>query len=551
MRIWNKIILLFLILISICKGQNFSWPLDSPIVISGNYGELRPNHFHAGIDLSTGGKINKPVYATASGYVSRIKVSAIGYGKSIYITHPNGIVSVYAHLNSYNKLIAELVFKKQYELKSYEVDFNLTPNTINITNKEIVGFSGNTGNSTGPHLHFELRNEKTEVPANVLNYFKVIDTIKPKLNAIAIYNLADTTMPQALATLKIKTDKNNLLRLYKDTINLKYNILGIGFCGFDLMRDKGSINNIFAASVTLDNKLIYNHELNNISFADQRYVNEFSEVIEKQKYQRCFLPTLFPKEMYTSYFRKGRIILTDTLVHEITLTVSDEVYNQSVLKFWVKAKKLSPYLPPKIKSNDFVDCTKDFLILKNKLQIFIPANTLYKSTNLIFENTIERSGKLIILPSEANLKSTSIVGFEVPKKYLSVKNKLILNSGSNTFTPINVNDSIFYSVKNFGWFQLNVDTIKPKIKLLYRITKTQTQKNINSIDFKITDDESGIGKYNLYINDKWVLTEYDAKNDLLTYTIDGETPVGNVKFKLEIEDKVKNVNTLNFELNLK
>ena len=287
-------------------------------------------------------------------------------------------------------------------------------------------------------------------------------------------------MPHVLATLKIKTDKNNLLRLYKDTISLKYNILGLGFSGFDLMRDKGSINNIFAASVTLDNKLIYNHELNNISFADQRYVNEFSEVIEKQKYQRCFIPTLFPKEMYSTYFRKGRIILTDTLVHEITLTVSDEAYNQSVLKFWIKAKKLAPYLPPTIKSNDFVDCTKDFLILKNKLQIFIPANTLYKSTNLIFENTIERSGKLIILPSEANLKSTSIVGFEVPKKYLSVKNKLILNSGVNTFIPINVNDSIFYSVKNFGWFQLNVDTIKPKIKLLYRVTKTKTQKNVQT-----------------------------------------------------------------------
>lgn len=551
MKKWIKIILLHLISISICTAQNFSWPLDSPIVITGNYGELRPNHFHAGIDFSTGGKINKPVYATASGYISRIKVSATGYGKSIYITHPNGIVSVYAHLNSYNKTIGEIVVKKQYELKSYEIDFKLNPNEVKIFNKEIIGLSGNTGNSTGPHLHFELRDEKTETPFNVLNYFKVIDTVKPKLNAIVIYNLVDTTMPKIIATLKIKKNKNNLLKLYKDTLTLRNNILGLGFSGFDLMRENGSINNIYGASVTLDNKLIYSHELNNLSFSDQRYVNEFSEVYEQQKYQRCFLPTLFPKEMYPFYFRKGRIILTDTFVHEITLTVSDEVYNQSVLKFWIKAKKLQLYSPPTLRSNDFVDCTKDFLIQKNKLQIFIPAYTLFKSTNLIFENTIERSGKLIILPSEANLKSTSIVGFEVPKKYLSVKNKLILKSGVNTYVPININDSIFYSVKNFGWFQLNVDTTKPEIKLLYRITKTKTQKNITSIDFKITDDGSGIGKYNLYINDNWVLTEFDAKNDLLNYTINNDTPVGEVKFRLEVEDKVKNINTLTFELNLK
>lgn len=553
-RLQNKVLKL-IICLSLLTGslyaQTYAWPLDSPLIITGNYGELRPNHFHAGLDFSTGGKLNQSVYATASGYISRIKISSVGYGKSIYVTHPNGVTSVYAHLNSFVKKIADLVVKTQYQNKSFEIDINLKPTDLIVSQKELLGFSGNTGNSTAPHLHFELRDEKTEIPFNVLKILKVRDTIKPKLNRIAIYNLADTTMPQVLLTLPVKLNKKNRLGLPKDTVVLKNNILGVGFNGFDLLSQQGNPNNVFSATLTLDNKLIYSHQLQNISFADQRYVNEFSEVIEKQKYQRCFLPTLFPKEMYPSYSRKGRIILTDTLPHEVMITLSDEVNNQTVLKFYIKANKLALYSPPKIKSDVFVNCTQDFLILRNNLQIFIPAFTLYNSTNLIFENTIERSGKLIILPSEANLKSTSIVGFEVPKKYLSVKNKLILKSGSNTFVPINVNDSVFYSVKNFGWFQLTVDTMKPKLKSLFRVTKTSSQKNINSIDFSIVDDDSGIGAYNLFVNDTWVLVEYDAKNNLLTYKPDSSSPTGNVKFRLEVEDKVKNKSILQFELNLK
>lgn len=540
-----------LLLFSTIKAQTYVWPLDSPLTITGNYGELRPNHFHAGLDFSTGGKLNQPVYSTALGYVSRIKISSGGYGKSIYITHSNGVTSVYAHLNSFVKKINEVVTKTQYQNKSFEIDVNFKPNEIIIQQKELIGFSGNTGNSNAPHLHFELREDKTEAPYNVLKMMKVRDTIKPKLSRIAIYNLADTTMPQVLLTLPVKWNKKSRLSIPKDTVVLKNNILGLGFNGFDLLTQQGNPNNIYGATLVLDNKLIYSHQLQNISFAEQRYVNEFSEVIDKQRYQRCFLPTLFPKEMYPAYSRKGRIILTDTLPHELMLTLSDEAGNQTVFKFYVKANKLALYSAPTIKSDVFVNCTKDFLILKNNLQIFIPAYTLFNSTNLIFENTIERSGKLIILPSEANLKSTSIVGFEVPKKYLAVKNKLILKSGSNTFAPINVNDSVFYSVKNFGWFQLFVDTIKPNLKSLFRVTKSSTQKNINSIDFSIVDEDSGIGSYNLYANDIWVLAEYDAKNNLLSYKPDDSTPLGNVKFRLEVEDKVKNKSTLQFELNLK
>ncbi len=534
-----------------CKAQTISefvWPIDAPQIITGNYGELRPNHFHAGLDFSTNGKINMPIYCIADGFVSRIKISSSGYGKSVYITHKNGKVSVYGHLNAFSKKIAEVVKKEQYKKKNYEVDFKLSANDIKFTTKEQIGLSGNSGNSSGPHLHFEIRDEQSETPLNPLEYYQISDSIAPIIQQIAFYNLADTSAPKFLSAYKFKQTKKDSLIILKDSVILNQGILGFAYSGYDVFQPKGSQNNIFCAKLYFDGKLIYSHELDEIHFDDQRYVNEYSETIEKQTFQKCFLPTLYPKAMYENCKNKGRILLTDTNYHNLTLTTNDEQGNERVIKFYFKTKKINYYAKPTINSDVYVNCNKDFLISKNKLQIFIPAKTLYYSTALIFENTIENTGKLIILPSEANLKSTSIVGFEVPKKYIKNKTKLVLKSGTSVLSPINTNDSVFYTVRNFGWFQLDQDTLAPKLKTQLPENKLNALKKSKLIVFIMTDNLSGIYKYNLYANDKWVLGEYDAKLDVLTYNFDEETPLGPINFRLEVMDKVGNNSILEYKL---
>ena len=547
----KKISLFFIIINLICNAQStdeFIWPIDAPQIITGNYGELRPNHFHAGLDFSTNGKINATIYAIADGYVSRIKINSSGYGKSVYITHKNGKVSVYGHLNSFSKKIADVVKKEQYKKQNYEVDFKLDPNSILFSEKEIIGLSGNSGNSTGPHLHFEIRDEQSETPLNPLEYYQISDSIAPIIQQIAFYNLADTSAPKFLSAYKFKQTKKDSLIIFKDSIILNQGILGFAYSGYDLFVPKGSQNNIFSAKLYLDGKLIYSHELDEIHFDDQRYVNEYSETIEKQTFQKCFLPTLYPKAMYENCKNKGRILLTDTNYHCLTLTTNDEQGNERSLKFYFKTKKLNYYAKPTINSDVYVSCNKDFLISKNKLQIYIPAKTLFYSTALIFENTIESTGKVIVMPTDANLKSTSIVGFQVPQKYLRNKNKLVLKSGTSVLSPINVNDSVFYSVRNFGAFQIDQDTIAPKIKTQLPENKLNTIKKSKSISFIITDNLSGIYKYNLFANDKWVIGEYDAKSDLLTYNFDDDTPSGPINFKLEVKDKVGNSNVFEYKL---
>lgn len=549
----NKcIIVLFCILIKYISisqtAPEFVWPIDSPQIITGNYGELRPNHFHAGLDFSTNGKLNVPVYAIADGYISRVRISASGYGKSIYITHKNGKVSLYAHLNFLSKKIVELVKKEQYKKQNYEIDYKFTSTDIKITAKEIIGLSGNTGNSTGPHLHLEIRDEETETPLNPLEYYRINDNILPTIQQIAFYNLADTCSPKFLSAYKFKQIKKDSCVILKDSIILKQGILGFAFGGYDQFTAKGNQNNIFCAKLFLDGKLIYTHQLHEINFDEQRYVNEFSETFEKQTFQKCFLPTLYPKGMYENCKNKGRILLIDTNYHNILLTTNDEQGNERSVKFYFKTRKLNYYSKPSINSDVFVNCSKDFMISKNKLQIFIPANTLYYSTGLIFENTIENSGKIIVMPTNANLKSTSIVGFEVPKKYLRNKTKLVLRSGTSILSPISVNDSVFYSVRNFGAFQIDQDTVAPKVKTQIPENKLNTIKKSKSIAFIITDNLSGINKYNLFANDKWILGEYDAKSNVLIYNFDEDTPLGAIIFKLEVSDKVGNKTDYNYKL---
>ena len=518
----------------------YCWPIDSPRVLTGNYGELRANHFHAGLDFSTNNKVNLPVYAISDGYISRIKVSAVGYGKSVYLTHKDGRVSLYGHLNSLNKTIAHVVKKEQYSKQSFEIDFYPKANELKIKNHDLLGLSGNSGNSTGPHLHFEIRDGKSEAPLNPLEYYEINDITPPVIQHIGFYNLEDTCFPKFLNSYKVKRTKKDSLVVERDSIILTKGILGFCFSGYDQYEPKGNQNNIFCARLYLDERLIYTHEFDSVHFAEQRFVNEFSETVEKVKFQKCFLPTLYPGGLFSNCKRKGRILLTDTNFHTIKLSVNDESGNERIIQFTFKTRKLNYYGKPSINSDIFVNCSRDFMVAKNKLQIFIPANTLYYSTGLIFENTIETTGKLMVLPMGINLRSTSIVGFEVPVKYLPIKTKMILRSEGNVLTPINKRDSVFYSVKNFGAFLLEFDTIPPTIKISLNTAQIKNNKSLTAYSFNINDNLSGISKYNVYIDDKWVLGEYDAKSDVLTYNFDEDTPKGTLNFKVECTDRVGN-----------
>lgn len=533
-----------------CFSQNpfrYVWPIDSPGVITANYGELRPNHFHAGIDFTTNGKINLPIYSIEEGYVSRIRVGPYGYGKCVYITHPNGKVSVYAHLNAFSMKIANLAIENQYATQNFEIDFILKPRSVYVRRNEIIGLSGNTGGSTGPHLHFEIRDELTEIPLNPLGFFRINDRTPPEINAFAIYNLADTTQPVLMNTRKIQAGRNDSLILEEDHLTLNQSIIGLAFSGFDRCNPNGNPNNVFAVRIYFDDALIYSHQLNNIAFDESRFINIYSDNIGKNKFQKLFLPTIYPEGLYGKVVNKGRMNLSDTFFTKIKIIFTDESGNSSPLQFYARAKQINTFESKALAGDFFVNCTEGLRTEKNNLSITIPPKILFYSSSFFIKNTIDLDGKLSILPN-VNLKQNITLGFKLQDRYWSVRDKILLKGSASQAVPLIRGDSVFYSVRELGKFYLSVDTIAPKIRVNYSDKKLTEAWMMDSFSFTISDKGSGIGKYNLWLNNSWVVAEYDAKSDLLTYYFDEETPMGLLQFKLEVQDKVGNKTFLEYTL---
>jgi hypothetical protein len=521
------------------QSSFFRWPLDIPINITGNYGELRPNHFHAGLDFSTNHQINLAVRVAADGYVSRIKVSSGGYGKAVYVTHANGKVTLYAHLTNYNEKLNRFVKEEQYRKQNFEIEVFPKAGEFPFKGGDIIGYSGNTGSSGGPHLHFEIRDEKTEVPYNPALFYDLKDTEKPVIDRIAIYNLADTTNPQIMETLALRT-QGFVLGLKNDSVTIKQSVVGLAFSGYDRFKANGGKNNIYNTKIYWDDVLIYEHKLDGIAFDDARYVNEFSEVFSGYKYQKCFAPTLFPAGMYAILKNKGRIVLLDTNYHKVQMVFQDENKNEEKIHFYLRTKKFNYYVKPTAAGDVYAFCNKDIVFNQKKMHFSLPSGTLYSSRSLFIENLLESKGIINILPSNVNLNKAAVVGFEAPLKYRNQKSKLVLKSEKQFFAPALKNDTLYYYIKKFGTFQLVIDTLAPSIQTELSAAKLTQQKKTKQIVFFIKDEISGIKSYNMYINGLWVLSEYDAKTNRLVYFFDDKTPLGKLHIKLEVIDRCDN-----------
>lgn len=518
--------------------------MDTPLVITGNYGELRPNHFHAGIDFSTGGKIGFPVYAVADGYVSRIKISAVAYGKAVYITHSkDDKLTLYAHFNTYAGELATFVKKEQINKQAYEIEVYPGKRELKIKKGDLIGYSGNSGSSTGPHLHFEIRDQASEIPLNPFAFYKVDDRVKPTLSEFAFFNLTDTLAPTFVRSIKITNKKDSLIP-ERDSITTYNSKLGFAFVGLDRFVAKGNPNVIFSAKLYLDDQLIYSHTFDNIAFEEQRYVNEFTEVISRQKYQKCFLPTLYPP-IYKNCVNKGRVELRDTLYHKIKLVVNDESGNSNAIQVFIRTKKINDFVTGKTEGS-LVDCNRNSNVSVNGLSLYVPAKTFYSSPLIKVDNALNKYGEFLIAPERTNFRNFISIGFKVPEKLLNQKQKLVLENNGSFSVPVLRNDSAIFQSKNFGSFKLRVDTVAPVIKTQLSSTAQKKIRNAKSFSFIIRDNMSGIASYKLFINETWVLAEYDAKNNLLTYFVDAETPSGDLNFRVVMEDRVGNRSAFNY-----
>src|SRR2546423_1150453 len=251
----------------------FQWPVKTKVGIVANFGELRSDHWHMGLDIRTDQKENMPVFAAAEGYIAMISIEPFSYGKAIYINHPNGLTTVYGHLNKFFSGLDSLVKIQQYKKQSWEIELHFAKDQFPVTKGQFIAYSGSTGASQGPHVHFEIRNTETGKCINPLFFnLPVPDTVKPVFAKLAMYDRTQSIFEQdpILFTVK-KTDSG--YKVKDDTIRAGFSRLSFAINGYDRVTGSSNPNGIFAAKIFYDEQPVIEFIMDSMDYHETEYIH--------------------------------------------------------------------------------------------------------------------------------------------------------------------------------------------------------------------------------------------------------------------------------------
>jgi murein DD-endopeptidase MepM/ murein hydrolase activator NlpD len=535
----------------------FRSPIDFTPSLSGTFAEIRTNHFHSGLDFRTGGVEGKPLYAAADGFVSRIRIAPGGFGKAIYIEHPNGFSTVYAHVRNFAPGIAQYIRGEQYRQESFDVDLFPEPKSIQVSKGEVIAWSGNSGSSSGPHLHFEIRHTHNQVPINPKLFgFDILDNIHPVLQALKIYpaNEFSTVNGKAQALTFDLTGANGNFWLKQDQPVRIGGEVAFGIQAYDVHNHSNLKNGIPIIDIFIDEKQVFAYRVDEFAFSETRYVNAVIDYAELMSSKRRFIQTRVlpnnPLRIYPIISNRGVFQFTEEKNHVLRIEVKDAAGNTSRLQFRVSGTQPSP--------KPLIDAGNDNKTLFrydriNRFQnsdfvLEMPANTLYEDVWFEFEEEAiskETLAKQFHIHNKFTpVHSSFIIAIKPVVNDQKLNDKLVIvrKGDNNKWTSAGgsfKDGFVTAPVRSFGVYSVMADTLAPKIKPV-NVVNTKNISQQQDIRIKISDDLSGIKSYHGTMNGKWILMDYDAKNDLLVYEIDDKTQKGSNKFKLVVEDPVGN-----------
>ncbi len=534
-NIISKVLLpgLFLIVSQSLFSQQFNIqsPIDFPILLSGNFGELRSTHFHAGIDIKTQGETGKKIYAVEQGYVSRAKIQAGGYGHALYITHPNGYTSVYGHLQNFFPELEEWINDLQYKKKSFEVDQYFEKDRFPVNKGQVIAISGNTGRSGGPHLHFEIR-DKNQVPMNGLLFgLPIVDSIPPLIKKLVVYNGAN--IEEIYNSEKEAIDLRGVSGEYsiKDPIHAVGNV-AFGVEVYDYLNGTTNRCGVFSLELFVNDVKVYSAQIDKISFSQTRYIKSYCDYAAK-KTQGASVHKLFVEPnnhlgVYSPQFSNGIVSLSDTSLKSCKIVASDAYGNTSTLLFNVKQKDIG-LAKPLYNECRFLSCKKGHVIEEGGAIFKIPEGALYSGVYMDFQKT--RSDSTIYQSSFFRFGNQLVPMHKYPELSIKIDVDNNLTVGKLVVARFDTSGKVISEggrykdgwitakVEGFGKYALVADTVGPVIKRI-SFKDNSWYAAGDKLSFKISDDLSGIKTYNGYIDDKWVLFEYDEKSDNLIFRID-------------------------------
>jgi hypothetical protein len=550
-----KKIFLFFFLISISLNSQskfpsnyFSNPLDSDLILNGTFGELRSSHFHSGIDFKTRFKEGLKVYSSADGYVSRISIKHGGFGKALYINHPNGYTTVYAHLKNFNKEIEDYIKALQYRKKSYQIESYLKKDELKVLKNQVVGNSGNTGSSFGPHLHFETRKTSNQKALNPkLFKFKIKDTRRPYVSSVYFYKFDSLNNRSKPYEIKLKKINDSLIMA--DELSLDGR-LAFGLAGFDRQDLAMNKNGIYKFSSFFNENKNIEFKFDSFFFEESIKIKTLIDyefyVKNKKRIVKLFKDSGNNLSIYNN--NNSGIIEIKNPINEYKIEVSDFNGNKTVIIIPIKKTKSDYFLnieDETFETNTEIKNNKEYNLNFKNSEIKISKNTFLKDVELRIEE-FEDSLKIInpYLPVFKNLK----IGLfnKKPKKgdYLAVRDF----KGNESFASVKLDNKNYFIVKtkSLGTYFIKNDSISPKIKL-HNFKNKDWISNKNTIRIKISDEDSGIKKYDVKINGKWMLFEYEYKKNELFYNFDSyfENKRKNL-LEVIVEDMTGNKTTKNY-----
>ncbi|WP_315162824.1 M23 family metallopeptidase [Capnocytophaga leadbetteri] len=532
------------------RAQDFQpiVPLNTKPLLAGNFAELRPNHFHGGLDLKTEGKEGLQVLAAQDGYVSRIIVSPYGYGKMLYITHANGYVTTYGHLQKYAPAIEVYVKKKQYEKQTYDIDITPAETEFVVKKGEWVGVSGNTGGSHGPHLHFEVRDTSNNGWNPLLFAFREIeDTTPPEITGLFAYALgndaqvAHTQLSQQLQKKRLPDGS-----FVTDTLRA-IGTIGFGFQAFD--RQDGTLhkNGIYKATLLLNGEPQLQSAFDKVNFGDTRCINILTDY-ERYLSDKSFVQLLYKKpgnrlEIYKILKENnGYLTIEEGQTYTATVVIEDFKGNATSVHIPIKGERLELKTErPENKGNKQLIAKRDNYYELSKGSVFFPENTFYEDQLI---NISEDSDGLLIgnrrTPVDkyftVTMKNTNFAEDEISKVFISA---------AGGFATTVYKDGVFTArARNLGRYSLRKDSTPPTLKALNFKDKGVVKGN--TLKVTVSDNLSGFASCSATLNGQWILFEYEPKNRTLTFNFDDVDTTDTTKYELNINayDKVGNVGTL-------
>ena len=526
--------------------QYFQWPVGAKTALAANFGELRPNHYHMGLDCKTDQKVNLPVYAAAAGYIARVKIEPAGFGRSIIINHPNGLSTLYAHLNDFYPALEKYIKDEQYKLQQWNATIMLPENLFPVNKGDFIAYSGNTGGSQGPHLHFEIRDTKTEKVLNPSLFdFPIPDTIAPNIIRLAVYDRRFSTYEQTPKIYPLKKIKG-IYKPITPIINVNSDKISFAITAYDRYTGSTNQNGIYTAVLYDNENAVSGFEMDSISYDETRYLNAHIDYKTRSS-GGPFLEHLsrlpgYNNGIYKSNNTDGVILLEDTSIHSIKVLVADANGNNSTLEFSVKrnadVEDIIPVNKTVIFHPGYINVFENFNIC-----FYLPENCIYDSFHFKYNEIVPARGGTIYQLHNTSVPLQTYFPVMIKAEYTTKDTGRIIMkrfSGSKEDYKKAFYENGWYrsAFREFGNFQLLVDSIPPSVVPIgFRDGMNTTR--LGRIKFAVVDNTEEIKKFTALLDGNWLRFSNDKGRNFI-YEFDEHCSSGEHELVIIAEDLAGN-----------